>query len=67
MRWLKIEAAAQEWCGGISAKTMYAAVRAGKLRVARIGAGRNMLVSEEFCTAWLLESAERQGAQEAKR
>ena len=59
MRWLKVEAAAQEWAGGLSAKTIYKAIRDGKLRAARIGAGRNLLVCEQFITDWLLASAKR--------
>jgi UDP-N-acetylenolpyruvoylglucosamine reductase len=56
---LKVEAAAQEWAGGLSAKTIYKAIRDGKLKAARIGAGRNLLVCEQFITDWLLASAAR--------
>jgi excisionase family DNA binding protein len=48
MRWMKAPQAA-EYLGGISVKTIYAAVRAGRLKAARIGAGRNVL----FCAEWL--------------
>ena len=57
MRWLKVSAAATEWAGGTSAKTLYAAIKAGKLRAARIGAGRNLLLCEQFVDEWLQESA----------
>ena len=56
MRWLKVAEAAKEWAGGISAKTMYAAIRARKLKAARIGAGRNVLVCEAFVDEWLTGS-----------
>lgn len=58
MRWLKVAEAAKEWAGGVSAKTMYAAIRAGKLKAARIGAGRNVLVCEAFVDEWLTRSAQ---------
>ena len=57
MTWLKAEAAAREWCGGISPKVLYGAVRAGKLKAARIGAGRNLLFAREWCDEWLMSSA----------
>ena len=44
-----------EYLGGISPKTLYAAVRVGECRAARIGAGRNLL----FCEEWLDEYAKR--------
>lgn len=59
MRWLKVADAAKEWAGHISTKTMYAAIRCGKLRAARIGAGRNVLVCEAFVDEWLTGSAQR--------
>ncbi len=52
MKWMKA-ADACSYLGGISAKTLYAAVKRGDLRAARIGAGRNFL----FCEAWLDEYA----------
>ena len=57
MRWLKADLAAEEWCGGVSAKTLYLAVKNGRLKAARIGAGRNLLFCESWCDQWLLESA----------
>lgn len=38
MRWMKVGQAC-EYLGGISAKTLYEAVREGKCRAARIGQG----------------------------
>jgi hypothetical protein len=57
VRWLKIPEAAKEWAGGCNPKTLYAAARTGRLKVARIGAGRNMLVCEQFVDEWLKGSA----------
>jgi hypothetical protein len=57
MRWLKVPQAAQEWAGGLSPKTLYGAIRAGKLKAARIGAGRNVLVCELFVDEWLRGSS----------
>jgi hypothetical protein len=57
MKWAKADYAAREWAGGISTKTLYAAVRSGRLKAARIGAGRNLLFCEEWTTAWLKDSA----------
>ena len=50
--WMKAQPACA-YLGGISANTLYAAVKRGDLRAARIGAGRNFL----FCTDWLDEYA----------
>lgn len=57
MVWKKAGEAAKDWCGGVSPKTLYAAVKSGKLKAARIGAGRNLLFCEEWCDQWLLASA----------
>jgi hypothetical protein len=54
--WKKVPAAAREWCGDISPKLVYAAVKTGKLKAARIGAGRNLLLCEQWCDEWLLSS-----------
>ena len=59
MIWLKAPAAAREWAGGISAKQLYAAVRSGQLKAARIGAGRNLLFREDWVTDWLERTADR--------
>ncbi len=52
MRWLKVRQAA-EHAGGLSQRTVYAAIRNGKLRAARIGAGRNLVTAAEWVDAWL--------------
>jgi excisionase family DNA binding protein len=56
MRWLKVRQAA-EYAGGLSARTVYAAIKAGKLRAARIGAGRSIVVAQEWVDAWLAEAS----------
>jgi excisionase family DNA binding protein len=53
MRWLKVAPAMKEWAGNISAKTAYRAIRSGALSAARVGAGRNYLLCEEFIDTWL--------------
>ena len=58
MRWLKAADAAREWCGGVSPKLLYSAVKTGRLRAARIGAGRNLLFCEVHCTEWLMATVE---------
>ena len=52
MTWVKAGPACA-YLGGISTKTLYAAVKRGDLKAARIGAGRNLL----FCETWLDEFA----------
>jgi hypothetical protein len=59
MTWLKPKAAAVAWCGGVSVKLLYRAMRRGELKAAPIGAGRNFLLCEEWCDAWLRASAEK--------
>jgi excisionase family DNA binding protein len=57
-RWMKVDDA-RRYAGGVSRRTLYDAVRAGKLRAARIGAGRNFV----FCAEWIdqyLEEAARE-------
>lgn len=56
--------AAREWAGGVSDKVLYDAIRKGKCRAARIGAGRNLLLCEQFVNDWLLSTVknERDGA-----
>jgi excisionase family DNA binding protein len=51
--------AAARYLGGISTKTVYAAVRRGELKAARIGAGRNLLFCEEWLDAYASTKAER--------
>jgi excisionase family DNA binding protein len=58
--WKKVPEAAKEWAGGTSPKTLYAAIRAGRLKAARIGAGRNVLVCEQFVDEWLKASVRAQ-------
>jgi excisionase family DNA binding protein len=54
VRWLKVRQAA-EHAGGLSQRTVYAAIKARKLRAARIGAGRNLVTSEAWVDQWLQE------------
>ncbi len=61
MRWMKVDEAAK-YAGGIAPKTLYAMVRSGKLRAARIGAGRNLLFGDE-----LIDDAFRRIATQADR
>jgi hypothetical protein len=56
VRWLKCRDAAV-YAGGVGEKTLYSAARAGKLRVARIGAGRNWITNEAWVDAWLMTSS----------
>jgi excisionase family DNA binding protein len=56
MRWLKIQGACA-YAGDVSSKTIYAAVAAGRLKAARVGAGRNLMFSEEWIDDWLRRSA----------
>lgn len=63
MRWLKVKEAAVEWAGGVSPKTLYRAIADNKLKAARIGAGRNVLLCEEFVDEYLRRSAELPEAQ----
>jgi excisionase family DNA binding protein len=52
VRWMKAEEACR-YAGGISKKTLYGAIRAGHLQAGRIGAGRNVLVSDIAIDRWL--------------
>lgn len=52
MRWLKVRGAA-EYAGGLSQRTVYQAIRSGRLRAARLGAGRNVVTSAEWIDGWL--------------
>ena len=62
--WMKATQAA-EYAGGVSVKVLYAAVRNGHLKAARIGAGRNLLFSATWVDAWLQGLAE-QGTGQAR-
>jgi excisionase family DNA binding protein len=57
MEWIRVRDAAQ-YAGRMNQKTVYAAIRRGDLRVARIGAGRNMLTSREWVDEWLRGAAD---------
>jgi len=57
MHWFKIAVAAV-YAGGLAPRTLYAAAQRGDLRVARIGAGRNLLTCDEWVDEWLSASAE---------
>jgi excisionase family DNA binding protein len=52
---MKIDEACK-YAGGVSRKTVYAAIRAGRLEAARIGAGRNLVVSDVAIDRWLGQS-----------
>ena len=52
MVWLKVDEACR-YAGGVSRKTLYAAVSKGCLKASRIGAGRNLLFSTEWIDLWL--------------
>jgi len=56
MAWMRVDAA-RKYAGGLGRKTLYRAVAAGKLRAARIGAGRSLLFSDVWIDEWLLASA----------
>jgi excisionase family DNA binding protein len=60
MEWKKVPDAARTWAGNTSPKTMYAAIRAGRLKAARIGAGRNVLVCEQHVDEWLMSTVRRE-------
>jgi hypothetical protein len=57
--WKKATDAARDWCGGISPKALYAAVKTGQLKAARVGitGKRNLLFCESWCDEWLKSSA----------
>ena len=62
MTWMKAPREA-EYAGGVSTKILYAAVRAGKLRAAKIGGGGNLLFCEEFLDEWLQAAVDREPGQ----
>ena len=43
--------------GRCGVKTIYREIRAGRLRAARIGGRRQLVIHEEWCDAWLEASA----------
>jgi excisionase family DNA binding protein len=52
---MKIDEACR-YAGGVSRKTIYAAIRGGRLEAGRIGAGRNVVVSDAAIDRWLERS-----------
>jgi hypothetical protein len=59
MEWGTIPHAAKIWGNAcVGPKTAYQAARDGKLRVARIGAGRNMVTCREWFDEWLVSLAD---------
>jgi len=56
MRWMKIRAAC-EHAGDSNPKLLYKAAASGALKVARVGAGRNLLFCAEWLDEWLTRSA----------
>ena len=63
MHWMKIRGEATGYAH-TSDKIIYAAIRRGELKAARIGAGRCVLTCEEWLDAWLVRQAK---GQEARR
>ena len=55
--WMKVKKAS-EYALDVSPKIIYSTVRAGQLRAAKIGAGRNLLFCEEFLDEWLRATVE---------
>jgi excisionase family DNA binding protein len=55
VRWMKIDEACR-YAGGVSRKTLYGAIREGRLQAGRIGAGRNLVVSDVAIDRWLEDS-----------
>lgn len=55
MRWMKVDEACC-YAGGVSRKTLYGAIRKGQLQAGRIGAGRNLVVSDVAIDRWLEDS-----------
>jgi len=55
VRWMKIDEACR-YAGGVSRKTLYSAIREGRLEAGRIGAGRNLVVSDIAIDRWLKRS-----------
>jgi excisionase family DNA binding protein len=52
LHWFKIDAAC-EYTGGLSRWTLNQAIRAGRLQAARIGRGRNVVLSDAAIDEWL--------------
>jgi hypothetical protein len=56
MIWMKIDQACA-YAGGISRAVLYGAIRSGRLRCARIGAGRNVLLADTWIDEYLVSTA----------
>jgi hypothetical protein len=56
MAWMKVDGA-RKYAGGVGRKVLYKAVASGKLRAARIGAGRSLLFCDGWIDEWLVASA----------
>ena len=56
MRWMKVDEACRH-AGNVSRKTLYGAVRTGRLKAARLGSGRNLLFAAEWLDDWLRASS----------
>jgi hypothetical protein len=67
MHWMKIDPA-RAYAGNLSRKVLYDAAEAGDLKVARIGAGRNMLFSDVWLDEWLTaaNAKTRKGTEDAE-
>jgi len=55
VEWIKVQIAAEY--SATSKKTIYDAIKQGKLRAARIGAGRNLVTCRTWVDAWLTACA----------
>jgi hypothetical protein len=55
--WRKVKDQAKR-AGNVNPKILYAAIRAGRLRAARVGAGRNFLVADEWLDQYLTAQSE---------
>lgn len=55
MRWMKPKEAAAYAC--VSPKVLYRAIAAGDLKAARVGRGRNLVVSESWVDEYLTRCA----------
>lgn len=53
MRWLSLKDAAA-YCSRSSPRLLYVAARDGRLRVARLGRGRSLVTSAEWCDEFLI-------------
>jgi predicted site-specific integrase-resolvase len=65
MRWMKARSVCERV--PVSLQTIYAAARSGRLKVARIGAGRNWVTCDEWVDEWLRQSADQRPPDEARR